>query len=78
MLNVDDYMFIEYLKYSMLMIIYTFLRSQAHKVGYIFRPWRKPNSNSEKLRLSGYGVELQFKSQEYKAQDDSSINKPGV
>lgn len=54
-----------------------FSRAHVDKVGYIFRPWQKLKQTSEKLRLSGYGVELQFKSQEYKAQDDSSINKPG-
>lgn len=32
------------------------------------------NRLNQKVRLSGYGVELQMKSTEYKAQDDSMVN----
>lgn len=32
------------------------------------------NRLDRKVRLSGYGVELQMKSTEYKAQDDSMMN----
>lgn len=31
------------------------------------------NKSDKKLRLSGYGVELQMKSTEYKVQDDSQV-----
>lgn len=40
------------------------------KVKYVFRHFVKKMS-SKKMRLSGYGVELHLKSQEYKSQDDS-------
>jgi hypothetical protein len=47
--------------------------------GYIYRPYNKKgkgggDEGEEKMVLSGYGIELQFKSQEYKAQDDSNVN----
>lgn len=42
------------------------------KVDYIIRYYVK-NRPNRRLRLSGYGVELQMKSTEYKAQDDTEI-----
>ncbi|KAE8746395.1 hypothetical protein FOCC_FOCC006890 [Frankliniella occidentalis] len=50
------------------------LKTQASegKLGYILRHYVKERPN-RKLRLSGYGVELQMKSTEYKAQDDTEV-----
>lgn len=46
------------------------------KVRYVFRHYiQKPSSH--KLRMSGYGVELQIKSSEYKAQDDRKVMADG-
>ncbi|XP_044750165.1 UDP-glucose:glycoprotein glucosyltransferase [Coccinella septempunctata] len=42
-------------------------------IDYIIRHLVK-HENGRKLRLSGYGVELQMKSTEYKAQDDAEIH----
>lgn len=42
------------------------------KVDYVFRHFIQ-NRPKEKVRLSGYGVELQIKSSEYKAQDDREL-----
>lgn len=36
--------------------------------------FRLQNRLNRKVRLSGYGVELQMKSTEYKAQDDSMVS----
>lgn len=33
------------------------------------------NRNPRRLRLSGYGVELQMKSTEYKSQDDTQVHE---
>ncbi|CAB4060497.1 HUGT [Lepeophtheirus salmonis] len=44
------------------------------KIRYIFRPYLH-NRPSNKVRLSGYGVELQIKSTEYKAQDDRKVEE---
>ncbi|XP_054270383.1 UDP-glucose:glycoprotein glucosyltransferase-like isoform X1 [Macrosteles quadrilineatus] len=41
-------------------------------VDYVLRHFVKERPN-KKLRLSGYGVELQLKSTEYKAQDDTKV-----
>uniref|UniRef100_A0A0K2UY63 UDP-glucose:glycoprotein glucosyltransferase n=1 Tax=Lepeophtheirus salmonis TaxID=72036 RepID=A0A0K2UY63_LEPSM len=49
------------------------LASQG-KIRYIFRPYLH-NRPSNKVRLSGYGVELQIKSTEYKAQDDRKVEE---
>lgn len=43
------------------------------KIDYILRH-QVQNRLNQKVRLSGYGVELQMKSTEYKAQDDSMVN----
>ncbi|CAF3651747.1 unnamed protein product [Adineta steineri] len=44
------------------------------KIDYVLRHNSKPlNGNRKKVRLAGYGVELQIKSTEYKATDDSKI-----
>ncbi|XP_063547254.1 UDP-glucose:glycoprotein glucosyltransferase [Cydia strobilella] len=40
-------------------------------INYVAR-WNVKTSGKPKLRLSGYGVELQLKSTEYKSQDDST------
>ncbi|XP_058805620.1 UDP-glucose:glycoprotein glucosyltransferase [Phymastichus coffea] len=45
---------------------------ESTKVNYILRHYVKERPD-RKLRLSGYGVELQMKSTEYKATDDSDI-----
>uniref|UniRef100_T1J9H3 UDP-glucose:glycoprotein glucosyltransferase n=1 Tax=Strigamia maritima TaxID=126957 RepID=T1J9H3_STRMM len=42
------------------------------KVNYILRHYLKVKTN-QKVRLSGYGVELAIKSTEYKAQDDTRV-----
>ncbi|XP_011503813.1 PREDICTED: UDP-glucose:glycoprotein glucosyltransferase [Ceratosolen solmsi marchali] len=44
----------------------------SNKINYILRHYSK-NRLNKNLRLSGYGVELQMKSTEYKATDDSDI-----
>ena len=43
---------------------------------YILRPYL-PTRSTKKTRLSGYGVELQIKSTEYKAQDDRKVDASG-
>uniref|UniRef100_A0A1Y1LFV4 UDP-glucose:glycoprotein glucosyltransferase n=1 Tax=Photinus pyralis TaxID=7054 RepID=A0A1Y1LFV4_PHOPY len=43
------------------------------KIDYIFRHFVR-NREDRQLRLSGYGVELQMKSTEYKVQDDTQIH----
>ncbi|CAH1398887.1 unnamed protein product [Nezara viridula] len=50
------------------------LKEEAEKghITYIIRHWIQKSSN-KKLRLSGYGVELQMKSTEYKVQDDTKV-----
>ncbi|KAL7645301.1 UNVERIFIED_CONTAM: hypothetical protein RMT77_003687 [Armadillidium vulgare] len=48
--------------------------SELGEIRYIFRPYVHSPS-SRKLRLSGYGVELQIKSTEYKAQDDTKLQE---
>lgn len=52
-----------------------FLKKEAMngKVKYVLRHFVK-NLSKEKVRLSGYGVELHLKSTEYKSQDDSPRN----
>lgn len=42
------------------------------KIGYVLRH-RVQRRMNRKVRLSGYGVELQMKSTEYKAEDDSKV-----
>ncbi|XP_050308475.1 UDP-glucose:glycoprotein glucosyltransferase isoform X2 [Anthonomus grandis grandis] len=44
----------------------------AGLIDYVIRHFPQENSN-QRLRLSGYGVELQMKSTEYKSQDDSEV-----
>ncbi|KAL0109124.1 hypothetical protein PUN28_014311 [Cardiocondyla obscurior] len=46
--------------------------AETKGINYILRHYVKEREN-KKLRLSGYGVELQMKSTEYKATDDSDI-----
>ncbi|CAG9863529.1 unnamed protein product [Phyllotreta striolata] len=46
----------------------------AGKIDYVVRHHVK-NKNPNKLRLSGYGVELQMKSTEYKSQDDTELHE---
>lgn len=46
-------------------------RAERGEVKYVFRH-RVPEGEG-KVRLSGYGVELQVKSTEYKAQDDTKL-----
>ena len=46
------------------------------RVAYVFRHFL-PHRTLQKTRLSGYGVELQIKSSEYKAQDDRKVNVDG-
>ena len=43
------------------------------KVKYVLRPYLSERPK-EKVRMSGYGVELQIKKTEYKAQDDSKVD----
>lgn len=53
---------------------HNFLKNKAEEgmLRYILRHWVKERV-PKKLRLSGYGVELQMKSTEYKAQDDTKV-----
>ncbi|XP_058455757.1 UDP-glucose:glycoprotein glucosyltransferase [Malaya genurostris] len=53
-------------------IIHDVLKKEADKgvLTYVLRHFVQKRSN-EKMRLSGYGVELHLKSTEYKSQDDS-------
>ncbi|CAH1102652.1 unnamed protein product [Psylliodes chrysocephalus] len=44
------------------------------KIDYVIRHYVK-DKNPNKLRLSGYGVELQMKSTEYKSQDDTELHE---
>ncbi|XP_028131393.1 UDP-glucose:glycoprotein glucosyltransferase [Diabrotica virgifera virgifera] len=44
------------------------------KIDYVIRHYVKGN-DSKNLRLSGYGVELQMKSTEYKSQDDTELHE---
>ncbi|XP_050455971.1 UDP-glucose:glycoprotein glucosyltransferase isoform X2 [Cataglyphis hispanica] len=46
--------------------------ADTKRINYILRHYVKDRTD-KKLRLSGYGVELQMKSTEYKATDDSDI-----
>ncbi|KAL3281194.1 hypothetical protein HHI36_004410 [Cryptolaemus montrouzieri] len=48
-------------------------KAEEGMIDYIVRHYLK-RQNGRKLRLSGYGVELQMKSTEYKAQDDTEIH----
>ncbi|CAG5096209.1 Similar to Uggt: UDP-glucose:glycoprotein glucosyltransferase (Drosophila melanogaster) [Cotesia congregata] len=48
--------------------------AESDKITYILRHYVKDRPDN-KLRLSGYGVELQMKSTEYKATDDSDIKE---
>ncbi|XP_043469354.1 UDP-glucose:glycoprotein glucosyltransferase [Leptopilina heterotoma] len=48
--------------------------ADKQKINYVIRHYAK-NRPDRKLRLSGYGVELQMKSTEYKATDDSDIKE---
>ena len=61
--------------------IHNNLKSKASQgvIKYIVRPYLGSVISDEipKLRLSGYGVELQIKSSEYKAQDDRKVNVDG-
>ncbi|KAK9504391.1 hypothetical protein O3M35_010731 [Rhynocoris fuscipes] len=53
---------------------HNYLKEKAEKrtLRYVLRHWVKERI-PKKLRLSGYGVELQMKSTEYKAQDDTKV-----
>ena len=64
--------------------LHSALKAKASKglIKYIVRHYlgsAEPNTKKQtnKLRLSGYGVELQIKSSEYKAQDDRKVNVDG-
>lgn len=52
--------------FSFILILFVILKC----IGFQERPNRK-------VRLSGYGVELQMKSTEYKAQDDTKVESQG-
>nr|CAH7747311.1 unnamed protein product [Callosobruchus chinensis] len=55
---------------------HTLLRTKAieGKIDYVIRHYIQGESE-KKLRLSGYGVELQMKSTEYKSQDDTEVHQ---
>ena len=63
--------------------LHSALKAKASKglIKYIVRHYLGAEPNTKKqnpqLRLSGYGVELQIKSSEYKAQDDRKVNADG-
>lgn len=46
-------------------------RAERGELRYVFRP--RVAEGAGRVRLSGYGVELQIKSTEYKAQDDTKL-----
>lgn len=46
------------------------------KITYVLRHFL-PKRSEQKVRMSGYGVELQIKSSEYKAQDDRKVQAEG-
>ncbi|KAI4464405.1 udp-glucose glycoprotein:glucosyltransferase [Holotrichia oblita] len=52
------------------------LKNEAQEgvIDYVLRHYVKERSN-KRLRLSGYGVELQMKSTEYKVQDDTEVHE---
>ena len=43
------------------------------QIDYVLRPFVKNPKHGTNVKLSGYGVELQIKSTEYKAQDDTKL-----
>ncbi|KAL1514204.1 hypothetical protein ABEB36_003497 [Hypothenemus hampei] len=49
-------------------------KAVAGYIDYVVRHFTQENTG-ERLRLSGYGVELQMKSTEYKSQDDSEVKE---
>ncbi|XP_023247074.1 UDP-glucose:glycoprotein glucosyltransferase [Copidosoma floridanum] len=55
--------------------LHTYLRSlaESNKINYVLRHHAKVRAH-QNLRLSGYGVELQIKSTEYKASNDLEVN----
>lgn len=55
--------------------LHTVLKQQADngKIDYIIRHYVQ-EVEERRLRLSGYGVELQMKSTEYKSQDDTQLH----
>merc|ERR1712048_1454784 len=56
------------------------LKSKASQglIKYVVRHYLvDTNKKTPQLRLSGYGVELQIRSSEYKAQDDRKVNVDG-
>ncbi|XP_067014377.2 UDP-glucose:glycoprotein glucosyltransferase isoform X2 [Anabrus simplex] len=52
-------------------------RALAGDVDYVLRHYVKERPN-KRVRLSGYGVELQIKSTEYKVQDDTQVRGDGA
>ncbi len=50
--------------------------AQRGEVDYVLRPYLTKRG-TQKTRLSGFGVELQIKSSEYKAQDDRKVQVDG-
>ncbi|BES97993.1 udp-glucose glycoprotein [Nesidiocoris tenuis] len=52
-------------------------KAKRGQIQYVFRHWVKERQQ-KKVRLSGYGVELQLKSTEYKAQDDAKVEGGGT
>ena len=50
--------------------------AESGQIDYVLRPYIRSKS-TQKTRLSGYGVELQIKSSEYKAQDDRKVQAEG-
>jgi hypothetical protein len=51
------------------------LLADQGKIVYIFRHARSSSASNEPLELQGYGVELSLKNTEYKAVDDTNIQK---
>uniref|UniRef100_A0A0A9Y4P1 UDP-glucose:glycoprotein glucosyltransferase n=2 Tax=Lygus hesperus TaxID=30085 RepID=A0A0A9Y4P1_LYGHE len=51
-------------------------KAKRGEIQYVIRHWVKERQQ-RKVRLSGYGVELQLKSTEYKAQDDTKVEGGG-
>jgi UDP-glucose:glycoprotein glucosyltransferase len=47
--------------------------AESGAITLYYRPYVPTESNAEQVSLSGYGIELQIKSTEYKAQDDTRV-----
>ncbi|RDD46683.1 UDP-glucose:glycoprotein glucosyltransferase 1 [Trichoplax sp. H2] len=56
---------------------FLYKRAKDGQIKYVFRHF-VVNEDQERLSLSGYGVELDIKSTEYKAEDDTKVDEANV